>query len=485
MGDLAASVAASILLPPQVLVLSSLQLRSVLLQWCLKRVERPAVGRENQLIFLHIWLATTVYTIASVAPRARFSQMNRGVSLSGVLGHIPFALLATRPQGTDTDGFKVRSSGAALLAGCTAHSLKLQTCHRREFALCYVCGCYAVFESTGAALHPTPVYCCTQLYLLARCRDSARVQATRGQAMQYTGAAVLFELYPCANGVTGRPGDVETRSPLRKIVPQAKPAAPVADDVDGAGDFGTKCHHAAQPPHSREGPDYAPLRRPPVRFHHRTIPHSTAARDASRAYTPHARTCTHHGGEFPRVRRMQRTRSAGGGGGSGPLPPHAMVACGTGSWCSGHTMSALFRLYAAQQWSQCQRRALKCEYPSKSRRGMRKRKVPEREGGVGVYLDGGTSVDLYCDDNDCEWEWDGHYGHYGNELFRAEFIWGHIISTKNGQGLLLSDDKQSPALPFLNSTDCYGFALLLWEYDEEEVEIDTTLFSGIDEVFNL
>ncbi|KAJ7921042.1 hypothetical protein B0H13DRAFT_2318799 [Mycena leptocephala] len=155
--------------------------------------------------------------------------MNRknGVSLSGVLGHIPFALLATRPQGTDTDGFKVRSSGAALLAGCTAHSSKLQTCRRREFALCYVCGCYAVFESTGAALHPTPVYCCTQLYLLARCRDSARVQATRGQAMQYTGAAVLFELYPCANGVTGRPGDVETRSPLRKIVPQEKPAAPV------------------------------------------------------------------------------------------------------------------------------------------------------------------------------------------------------------------------------------------------------------------
>ncbi|KAJ7917820.1 hypothetical protein B0H13DRAFT_2322028 [Mycena leptocephala] len=253
------------------------------------------------------------------------NRKNR-VSLSGVLGHIPFALLATRPQGTDTDGFKVRCSGAALLAGCTAHPSKLQTCHRREFAFCYVCGCYAVFESTGAALHPTPVYCCTQLYLLGRCRDSARVQATRGQAMKYTGAAVLFELYPVckwSHWAAGRRGDTQSTT--------AKPAAPV-------------------PPHSREDPDYAPLRRPPVRFHHRTIPHSTTARDASRAYTPHARTCTHHGDEFPRVRRMQRTRSAGGGGGSGPLPPHAMVACATGSWCGGHTMSALFRLYAAQQW---------------------------------------------------------------------------------------------------------------------------------------
>ncbi|KAJ7938786.1 hypothetical protein B0H13DRAFT_2301431 [Mycena leptocephala] len=109
-----------------------------------------------------------------------------------------------------------------LLAGCTAHSSKLQTCRRREFALCYVCGCYAVFESTGAALHPTPVYCCTQLYLLARCRDSARVQATRGQAMQYTGAAVLFELYPVckwSHWAAGRRGDTQSTT--------AKPAAPV------------------------------------------------------------------------------------------------------------------------------------------------------------------------------------------------------------------------------------------------------------------
>ncbi|KAJ7938797.1 hypothetical protein B0H13DRAFT_1851379 [Mycena leptocephala] len=308
MGDLAASI----LLPPQVLALSSLQLRSILLQWCLKRVERPAVGRENQLIFLHIWLATTVYTIASVALRARFSQMNRknGVSLSGVLGHIPFALLATRPQGTDTDGFKVRSSGAALLAGCTAHSSKLQTCRRREFALCYVCGCYAVFESTGAALHPTPVYCCTQLYLLARCRDSTRVQATRGQAMQYTGAAVLFELYPVckwSHWAAGRRGDTQSTTGPRPRVRRTcatmekghvqisrlalrlrlrRPSSFRPTTWMGPGTL---------PPHSREDPDYAPLRRPPVRFHHRTIPHSTAARDASRAYTPHARTCTHHG----------------------------------------------------------------------------------------------------------------------------------------------------------------------------------------------